>query len=630
MNSEVAQLKEKINGIRAPTEELVNALNRLALIQLEGNITDAYEISQRAVMEARLIKYTAGEALALLHAGMCASAQRNYNEAQDYYLQSLHLREKLDDNEGIATVCQRLGTLNLYEGRYNDALEYYDRAIVIRAAAGDDLGVADLYSNSGIIHGFQGNHTLALKCHMMALSTFEVLNESSRIASSCTNIGILYKEQKNYDEALKMFKQALEIRQKGADTKAISYQLNNIGNVYQEQGRFQEALDMHQQALQLREQSNDFASIATSYSNLGNVYRSLHNYDLAMQFYTQALAYFKELNNKRGLVQSYINLGELYFDLRDEDKALHYLVDAIKLAEELGLKNQLRQALLYVTEIYEKQRRYEEAFAFYKRYTTIDKEISNIETSKQIAQMTLRHELEQKERAAIIEREKNAELTKAYNSLEAEKQRSEELLNNILPEEVSEELKSFGKTRARSFEMVTVLFADIQNFTRISEQLSAEDLVSGIDEYFEAFDKIVEANGVEKIKTIGDAYLCAGGVPVPVQDHALRVVTVAKQFLKEINNLNLERERVGKQTFIFRVGIHSGPLVAGVVGIKKFAYDIWGDTVNTASRMQQNSLPGQINISESTYQLVKDYYPCSYRGELEVKNKGKLHMYFVD
>lgn len=630
MTSEVAALKERVSAAVKQDTELVDAMNRLALLQLEGNVTDAYELSQKAGAIARSLNYRHGEAEAYLHAGMCSSAQRNYTEAQDCYLACLKIREDLDEQEGIAAVCARLGNLNLYEGRYNEALEYYDRAIVIRIALGDELGVADLYTNSGIIHGFQGDYTLALKSHMMALKTFEALNETSRIASSCTNIGTIYLEQKNYDEALKMFKQALEIRKMGADAKAISYQLNNIGNVYHEQGRHEEALEMHKQALQLREQSNDYGNIATTYSNIGNVYKALNKLDLAMQFYSQALSYFKELNNKRGLVQSYINLGELYFDLQDGERSLQFLNDAIKLAEEIGLKNQLRQALLYVTELFARDKKYEQAYTYHKRYSQIDKEISNTETSRQIAQMTMRYELEQKERATEMERVKNAELTRAYNQLEEEKKRSEELLNNILPEEVSEELKHFGKTKARSFETATVLFADIQNFTRISEQLSAEELVSGIDEYFEAFDKIVESLKIEKIKTIGDAYLCVGGVPIPSADHAEKVVLAAKEFIKASEELNIRRAKRNKQSFAFRIGIHTGPVVAGVVGIKKFAYDIWGDTVNTASRMQQNSVPHKINISESTYQSIKSKFNCTFRGEFEVKNKGLQRMYFVD
>ncbi|MDB5284486.1 MAG: adenylate/guanylate cyclase protein, partial [Bacteroidota bacterium] len=293
------------------------------------------------------------------------------------------------------------------------------------------------------------------------------------------------------------------------------------------------------------------------------------------------------------------------------------------------LKNQLLKVFEYLAKLFAQEKNYEEAYRYQLRFAQLDKEISNTETSQQMARMAVRYEIEQKDREAELERIRNADLQKAYNSLELEKKRSEELLNNILPEEVSEELKQSGKTKARSYEQVTVMFADIQGFTKISEQLSAEEIVSGIDEYFEAFDKIVERFGIEKIKTIGDAYLCAGGIPVIMEDHARKVVLAATEFLQAVVTLKNQREEQGKPGFNFRIGIHSGPVVAGVVGIKKFAYDIWGDTVNTASRMQQNSEPNRINISQSTYQLVKDHFKCEYRGEIEAKNKGKQKMYFV-
>jgi class 3 adenylate cyclase len=221
-------------------------------------------------------------------------------------------------------------------------------------------------------------------------------------------------------------------------------------------------------------------------------------------------------------------------------------------------------------------------------------------------------------------------LDKKNKIIEEEKKRSDELLLNILPAEVMEELKATGKTQAHSFDMVTVLFADVKDFTLISQELSAQDLVGSIDSYFERFDNIIDRFGIEKIKTIGDSYVCAGGIPVSSTDNPERVVGAALEFMRSVAELNKIRAAENKIAFEFRIGIHTGPLVAGVVGIKKFAYDIWGDTVNTAARMEQNGEAGKINITETTYQAIKDKFNCTYRGEIEAKNKGKLQMYFVD
>jgi len=230
----------------------------------------------------------------------------------------------------------------------------------------------------------------------------------------------------------------------------------------------------------------------------------------------------------------------------------------------------------------------------------------------------------------FINRRKNKELAEKNKLIEEERKKSEELLLNILPQDVVNELKLQGKTSAKSYSLATVLFADIKDFTMICETLSPDDLVSSLDAYFETFDQIIGGSGVEKIKTIGDAYVCVGGVPVNNKTNPEDVVLLGLQFQKAVLRLKEEREKAGLQCFDVRIGIHTGPVVAGVVGIKKFAYDIWGDTVNVAARLQQHGEPNQINISQDTYDIIKSRFSCSYRGKLEVKGKGDIDMYFVD
>ncbi len=222
------------------------------------------------------------------------------------------------------------------------------------------------------------------------------------------------------------------------------------------------------------------------------------------------------------------------------------------------------------------------------------------------------------------------ELAEKNRVIQEEKKRSDELLLNILPEEIMHELKARGKTQARNFSNATVLFADIKEFTKISERLTPDQLIEALDAYFERFDKVIEKYGIEKIKTIGDAYVCAGGVPSKNEVGAHAMVKAALEFMQEIENLRVERTKLGLQTFEFRIGMHTGQLIAGVIGIRKFAYDIWGDTVNMAARMQQESEAGKINISGATYELVKDKFACVYRGRHEAKNKGEIDMYFVE
>ncbi len=211
--------------------------------------------------------------------------------------------------------------------------------------------------------------------------------------------------------------------------------------------------------------------------------------------------------------------------------------------------------------------------------------------------------------------------------LQTEKAKSESLLLNILPKQTAKELKKNGKARPRRFERVTVLFSDFKDFTTIAGQLDAEQLVGELDYCFQAFDTIMTKYGLEKIKTIGDAYMCAAGLPLADNEGAHKMIKAAidmQAFLHE-----LHQQRPSFHLFNMRIGIHTGPVIAGVVGRKKFAYDIWGDTVNIASRMESAAEHGKVNISSATYELIKEDFECIYRGKLEAKNKGEMDMYFV-
>lgn len=214
--------------------------------------------------------------------------------------------------------------------------------------------------------------------------------------------------------------------------------------------------------------------------------------------------------------------------------------------------------------------------------------------------------------------------------LEKEKKKSDDLLLNILPMEIAEELKHKGKSKAKSYTMVTVLFADIKNFTKISEKLSPDKIIEELDYIFGAFDEIIERHNIEKIKVIGDAYMCAGGVPVANTTNPFDVVNAAREMQAFMLKVSIDRKTKNEEYMELRIGIHTGPVVAGVVGTKKFTYDIWGDAVNTASRMESAGEPGKINISRATYDIVKDQYNCVSRGKIEAKNKGEIEMFFVE
>jgi adenylate cyclase len=223
-----------------------------------------------------------------------------------------------------------------------------------------------------------------------------------------------------------------------------------------------------------------------------------------------------------------------------------------------------------------------------------------------------------------------AEMNQLYSQLHAERRKSEELLLNTLPRKIADELKQTGKVKPVYYQSASILFTDFKDFTKLAEQLTPEELVEELDYCFSSFDMLIEAHNLEKLKTIGDSYMCVGGIPTPNPTHAIDAVLAALQIQAFMGWRRQEKIQNNQPYWEIRIGIHSGPLLAGVIGKKKFTYDVWGDAVNIASRMESSSLPGAINISQSTFELVKDFFDCEYRGKIAVKNKGDIDMYFVN
>jgi adenylate cyclase len=227
-------------------------------------------------------------------------------------------------------------------------------------------------------------------------------------------------------------------------------------------------------------------------------------------------------------------------------------------------------------------------------------------------------------------RRKLIELSHARQALEVEMARSDELLLNILPATIADELKTRNEVEPRHYDSVTIMFTDFKGFTRFAEAAEPRTLVNDLNQYFSAFDEIITRNNLEKLKTIGDAYMCAGGLPEENRSHPADTCRAALEIQDFMTQTNRQREKMRMQPWELRIGLHTGPVMAGVVGRKKFTYDIWGDAVNVAARIESNGVAGRITLSESTYHHVKDRFECEHRGPIEAKNKGLLDTYFLN
>jgi class 3 adenylate cyclase len=542
------------------------------------------------------------------------------------------------------------------QGKYPETLNNYFASLDIRKEIEDKKGISASYNNIGLIYEDLGNFTEALKYHFASLKIKEEIGYTAGIAASYTNIGIIYKKQGNYTEALKNFKASLAIEEVQS---WIADDYLNIGNIYERQGDFREALANYAIDLKISQQINYAFGIGTSHLGKGAAYLSLDQYPEAMENYRTALAVFQEMGNKEKIANAMMGLGETSLELKKYSEAWQFLSDARSIAKELGNKALLENNYELMTKLNIALGNWKDAYLHQQLHQLYRDSTLNEESTKKTVQIQMQYEFDKKEAATKAAQDKKDALTheeavqqrnirnstfaglagafifsvvlyRQRNKISKERKRSDELLLNILPTEVANELKEKGSADAKQFNEVTVMFTDFKGFTRISEKLTPVELVAEIDACFKAFDYIISRHRIEKIKTIGDAYMCAGGLPVVNQTHADDVVKAALEIQHYMRQHIEQRKTEGKDPFEIRIGIHTGPVVAGIVGVKKFAYDIWGDTVNIASRMETTCEEGKVNISGATHALVKDRFRYTYRGKIEAKNKGEIEMYFVE
>jgi len=377
-----------------------------------------------------------------------------------------------------------------------------------------------------------------------------------------------------------------------------------------------------------------------------------------MEYLEKAIDLANDQNIQDEACQALISLGKTHQLLGNFLKASTYFQEAKNIAEDIGANNELKDVYNGLANLSAEMGDYNMAFNYFQMYDALKDTLYNLETDEKIKNLQFTYQLDKKEteielQEAEIKQQKIFTYSAIFTGfmfillagglfnryryirrtkkiIENEKDRSDSLLLNILPAETAEELKEKGSAKARSYNNVTILFTDFKGFTQLSATLSPPALVKEIHHCYMAFDEIMARHGVEKIKTIGDAYMAAGGLPKPNNTHPIDVTLAAMEIREFMDKLKKDRIKQGKPYFEIRIGIHSGPVVAGVVGTHKFAYDIWGDTVNIASRMESNSEPGKINVSEATYELIKEQFECTPRGKIAVKGAGEKTMYFVE
>ena len=585
------------------------------------------------------------------------------DKAMSVAIQAKELAEKIEFRQGQAYALKSIGQIYKKQAKYLEALDYYRQSIKIFEEIKDNVGVSNLYNNIGNIYYDQSDDVKALENYLQSLKFAELSGDRLRMLSALNNIGGVYTNKvATYDKALQYYLKALPICEEIGKKDELGAICANIGFIYAEKKDTEKAMIYFNKALKAYGNSEGSLNV---YNYIGTLYNNENKLDLALKNHFQALSLSETFKDKISIVKSLIGLGNVYEKKGDYKTAIINYKKAETSALEIGASLELKQIYEKMSASYAKSADYGNAFTYQSLYSNIKDTIYNIENDKKLSSLQFDFDLQKKQneislltkdkdlQAAKIKRQqlaKNAFMVgsvlafiialliyrgyrnkvKTHKILDKQKNEIEGLLLNILPKEVAGELQRTGHATPKHYDSASVMFTDFKSFTVIADNMSPKDLVEELDACFNAFDGIIEKYQLEKIKTIGDSYMCAGGIPTPDETHVLKIVKAGLEIQQYVSEYNQRRQEKSLEPWNIRIGVHVGPIVAGVVGKKKYAYDIWGSTVNIASRMESNGEPGKVNISSATYELIKDYYECSYRGKISAKNIGEIDMYFIE
>ncbi len=560
-------------------------------------------------------------------------------------LSRIYQTQKLPDTAKL----ELLRNLAYNESRDLDlGIRYADELIALSTKLGNNLYLYRGYLQKGNKLSTKGDPDAAMAAYIKSAEAAQKAGYEKGQGSALGAIGDTYANARNFPNAMLYYRKAIEVMRNTGDTVLWATIISNAGDAFLQQKKYDSALLYFRESGRVFELVDYTTGKAYSMGNIGMVYANTGQNELAEKNINEAISLLENLGDYSPICIYLISMSDIYAEKEDMQMAQNYARKSLSLAEQYKLKDQVSVASLKLSVLSENAGDKDAALRYYKKHVAYRDSVNDINTVQKMANLRTDFEVSQKQvEVDLLNQEKKNQrnmlislfvilaLVSAllgtlyiyYRIVSREKKRSEALLLNILPAETAKELKKNGKVEAVKFDQVTVLFTDFVAFSKEAENIEPEKLVESIDHYFRAFDEITSKHGLEKIKTVGDAYMCACGLPTANPSHASNVIRAAQDMIKMVNNSMTKED--GLSHFEIRIGVHTGPVVAGIVGIKKWQYDIWGDTVNIASRMESMSKPGRINISETTYQEIKNDFTCEYRGEIEVKNRGALKMYFL-
>ncbi len=650
----------------------VNLLTNIAWKINESHTDEASSRLQEAVSLAQQLNYKKGEAIAWNGFGVVEEVRGNLAQAEVFYKKALDIRRKLGDLRELSSSLNNLGVLNEMAGRFDSALVFHRENLQIQQQLRDTVKIARALFNLAAAYQEMGLYPEAQSHLLDARLILEARNDQDGMAKVYTQLGHLQLELDRYPDALRWYAEALRLRERLDDPGRLAEVLTDYANALDEVDSSQVALKYYERALNTWKELEDLPGQANVYTNLGDAYKHIGDYNTALKYLQLAEKISLSIEDKQSLMEVYNTIGDVHYRAGRQNLALEYVQKYYRIAQETGDEKYIQGAYKDFAEVYARMGNFSEAYNWRVqydslRYQRLNEKIGTDFVRKEavFADQKKQEEIEEQRRelrvrdaelatgktrqlallggavlllllaALLFNRNRiraraNTQLAAKNQAIQRERERADDLLKNILPEQTALELKLHNKVQPVRYESVTVMFTDFKGFTTIAETMSPEALIAVLDDCFRMFDAVIARHGLEKIKTIGDAYMCAGGLPVMNATHPIDTVSAAFEMLEGLRQLMSKKTPEQQAVFEMRIGIHTGPVVAGVVGSHKFAYDIWGDTVNVAARLEQGGTAGKINISETTYELVHDQFQCTYRGKLAAKNKGEIAMYYVE
>ncbi|MBK7946235.1 MAG: tetratricopeptide repeat protein [Flavobacteriales bacterium] len=602
----------------------------------------------------------------------------------------LDFARRVESQRGQYEASTTLAVGSSMKSDYSAALTHLHACLALAKAMKDLKREANTYSNLSNVYRSLGDLPMALTQLQKSLRIDTELDNKEGLAGTYNNMGTIQTELNNHRDALQHYERSAALAEELESDRGRAQAALNLGSAYLNLAQPDTAAQLFKKGLALYKQLGRKLEQGMAYNNLGRAYGQLGRVNDAFASLDSAEAILTALGSSRQLVRTHVNRGTILIEQRRAKEAIAACRAGERIAESNNLLQQRVECLQCLHRAHELAGDFRSAYSAQSAYMSVNDSLLKVNNSKEVTRLEVtrayqermladsldnvrklhEQELLAQEQIASEKERRNLFLyaglgvlalsaglwnrlrytRRSRAAIQVEKDRSEGLLLNILPAAVAEELKDKGEAEARLFDQVTVLFTDFKGFTAMSEKVTPKQLVRDLHECFSAFDRICAKHGIEKIKTIGDAYMAAGGLPTPNNTHAVDAIMAALEMRDFIAEGKARKALAGQPYFEIRIGIHTGPVVAGVVGEMKFAYDIWGDTVNTASRMESSGETGQVNISEATYRLVNGVWSVANggsthsptpdrhspaflftpRGKVQAKGKGEMDMYFVD